>query len=45
MALGGDSEEKERLHKWTPTLGTEWVEPWTEHPNPGILHVGDISHG
>lgn len=31
------------MHRQTLVLGSEWVEPQTECPSPGVLHKGDKS--
>ena len=33
----GDAEGKGRFHRWTPTLGREWVKPQTGCPTPRVL--------
>ena len=40
-APGRGPRGKGRLHRQTVTLGSEWVEPQTGYPNPGVLCVGD----
>ena len=35
---GGGLRGKERLHRWTPTLGSEQFEPHFGHPSPDVQH-------